>query len=193
MGDLALENIKNAVLAFKNESQELVKSVYDHEEVIDYLNHEISKSLVQANQLEISEKDSMLTGALFHVVNDLERIGDHAENVAEFAEIRVEKPIKYSEEAIDELDEMSSKVFKLLVIALEIFHDNDIERANTVIPPLEQEIDDMEKSLRKRHIKRLKKKQCTARAGTIFIDILSNLERVADHSTNIAYSILDDS
>ncbi len=193
MGNMALENIKNAVLAFKDKSPDLVKSVYNHEEVIDYLNHEISKSLVQVNQLEISEKDSLLTGALFHVVNDLERIGDHAENIAEFAENRVEKPIKYSEEAIGELDEMSSKVFNLLVIALEVFHDNDIERANLVIPPLEQEIDDMERALRKRHIKRLKKQQCSARAGTIFIDILSNLERVADHSTNIAYSILEDS
>ncbi len=193
MGDMALENIKNGIFAFKNESSELVKSVYAHEEVIDYLNHEISKSLVHANQLDISEKDSLLAGALFHVVNDLERIGDHAENIAEFAEIRIEKPIKYSDEAMGELDEMSSKVFNLLVIALEVFHDNDIERANLVIPPLEQEIDDMEKSLRKRQIKRLKKKQCTARAGTILIDILSNLERVADHSTNIAYSILEDS
>ena len=193
MGNMALKNIKNAVFAFKNESQDLVKSVYDHEEVIDYLNHEITKSLVQVNQLDISEKDSLLTGALFHVINDLERIGDHAENIAEFAENRVEKSIKYSKEAMGELDKISSKVFNLLVIALEVFHDNDIERANLVIPPLEQEIDDMEKSLRKRHIKRLKKKQCTARAGTIFIDILSNLERVADHSTNIAYSILEDS
>ena len=193
MGDLALTNIKNAVAAFKVSNSDLIKNVYDHEEVIDFLNHEISKSLVQANQLEISAEDSNLAGALFHVVNDLERIGDHAENIAEFAESRVEKPIKYSEEAISELDEMSSKVFNLLIIALEIFHDNDIERANLVIPPLEQEIDDMERSLRKRHIKRLKKQQCSARAGTIFIDILSNLERVADHSTNIAYSILEDS
>ncbi len=193
MGGLALNNIKNAVGAFKTGDPVLVKSVYDHEEVIDFLNHEISKTLVHVNQLDISPADSKLAGALFHVVNDLERIGDHAENIAEFAENKIEKPIKYSDEAIAELDEMSSKVFNLLIIALDIFHECDIERANTVIPPLEQEIDDMEKTLRKRHIKRLKKKQCSARAGTIFIDILSNLERVADHSTNIAYSILEDS
>lgn len=193
MGDLALKNIKNAVKAFKESDEDLIKSVYDHEEVIDYLNHEISKSLVQANQLELSSADSTLAGALFHVVNDLERIGDHAENVAEFAQTRVEKEIIYSDEAITELDEMSMKVFILLNEALSVFHDNDTERANQVIPPMEQEIDDLEKALRKRHIKRLKKKQCTARAGTIFIDILSNLERVADHSTNIAYSILEDS
>ncbi|MDX1357295.1 MAG: Na/Pi cotransporter family protein [Clostridia bacterium] len=193
MGELALKNIKNAVSAFKKADERLIDNVYDHEQVIDFLNHEISKSLVRVNQLDISPDDSKLAGALFHVVNDLERIGDHAENIAEFAESRIEKPTKYSEEAMIELDEMSSKVFNLLVIALEIFHDNDIERANTVIPVLEQEIDDMEKTLRKRHIKRLKKNQCSARAGTIFIDILSNLERVADHSTNIAYSILEDS
>ena len=193
MGDLALNNIKDAVSVFKSEDSAMLKSVYDHEEVIDYLNHEISKSLVQVSQLAISPADSKLAGALFHIVNDLERIGDHAENIAEFAENKIEKPIKYSDEAISELDEMSEKVFNLLIIALEIFHDCDIERANKIIPGLEQEIDDMEKTLRKRHIKRLKKNQCTARAGTIFIDILSNLERVADHSTNIAYSILEDS
>ena len=192
MGDMALENIKNAVKSFKDSNAGLIKSIYDHEKVIDFLNHEISKSLVHASQLEISQEDSNLAGALFHVVNDLERVGDHAENIAEFAQSRVDKPIVYSDEAIKELDDMSSKVFYLLNIALEIFHDNDVDRANKVIPPLEQEIDDLERSLRKRHIKRLKKKQCTVRAGTIFIDILSNLERVADHATNIAYSILED-
>lgn len=193
MGFLARENIEKAVTAFKTSDAELVKSVYDHEEVIDFLNHEISKSLVHANQLELSPEDSVLAGSLFHVVNDLERIGDHAENIAEFAEARIDKDTKYSDEAIMELDHLSGLVYKLLDNALEVFHDNDTEKANTSIPPMENEIDKLEKSLRKRHIKRLKKKQCTARAGTIFIDILSNLERVADHSTNIAYSILEDS
>lgn len=192
MGELAFTNIKNAVKAFKESDAKLVKNVFDHEQVIDYLNHEISKSLVQANQLDLSKEDITFASALFHVVNDLERIGDHAENIAEFAITRIEKNISYSDAAILELEDMSTKVFFLFNEALSIFRSNDAERANTVIPPLEQEIDDLEKSLRKRHIKRLKKKQCTARAGTIFIDILSNLERVADHSTNIAYSILED-
>ncbi|MFO7612344.1 MAG: Na/Pi cotransporter family protein [Clostridia bacterium] len=192
MGGLALENIRNSIKSFLEEDENIIKSVFSNEAVMDFLNHGITKNLVRVNQLEISSEDSRLVGALFHVVNDLERISDHAENIAEFAQMRIDKGIKYSEEAAGELEVMSKKVFFLLEKSLSIFSGNDMDGARQEIPPLEQEIDDMEDKLRKLHIKRLKKQQCTAQAGTVFIALLSNLERVADHSTNIAFSILED-
>jgi phosphate:Na+ symporter len=183
--------IKHAVKAFVDKDQTLVEEVLADEGVSDFLNHEITKYLVKANQLDLSPGDAKLVGAMYHVVNDLERIGDHAENIAEFAQARIDNNLPFSEKAIEELEDMSGKVFNLLKISNEIFQNNDIERAKNDVEPLEQEIDDMEKKLRHKHISRLNNEKCTPRSGTIFIEIISNLERVADHSTNVAYSILE--
>ena len=193
MGEIAVRSIKNAVDSFKNKDQKQIDKVFNDEEVIDFLNHEITHYLVKANQLDLSPGDAKLIGAMYHVVNDLERIGDHAENIAEFAQARIDGNLTFSEQAIEELGEMSEKVFKLLSIAVEIFISSDKKRANQDIAPLEQEIDDLEKLHRQEHIDRLNCGTCTPRSGTVFIEILSNLERVADHSTNVAYSILEDS
>lgn len=192
MGELALINIKDSVLAFKTKDQSIIESVYDREALVDYLNHEITRYLVKSNQLDLSEEDISSISAMFHIVNDLERISDHAENINDFAVTSIEKDLKYTDEAFIELDNMIKKVANIVKKAIEIYATNDIEGATNLIPKLEEEIDKLELSYRKRHIKRLKKQKCTARAGTIFIDILSNLERVADHATNIAYTILDD-
>ncbi|MCK5128542.1 MAG: Na/Pi cotransporter family protein [Clostridiales bacterium] len=193
MGKIVEKSIKNAVQAFVKKDQDLVDDVLSDERVTDYLNHEITRYLVKANQLELSAKDALLVGAMYHVVNDLERIGDHAENIAEFAQARIDsKNLRFSKKAIVELEDISEKCNNLLVLANNIFKDSDKDRANVEIAPLEQEIDDLEKELRKKHIKRLSSEKCTPRSGTIFIEILSNLERVADHSTNVAYSVLED-
>lgn len=183
--------IKHAIKAFINKDQKLVEEVLADEGVSDFLNHEITKYLVKANQLDLSPGDAKLVGAMYHVVNDLERIGDHAENIAEFAQARIDYNLPFSDSAIEELQDMSGKVFNLLHIANDIFQQNDVNRAKVEVEPLEQEIDDMEKKLRLEHINRLNTEQCTPRSGTIFIEIISNLERVADHSTNVAYSILE--
>ncbi len=193
MGDLAKKGIKNAVKAFVEKNQVLVDQVLGDEEVIDFLNHEITKYLVKANQLDLSPGDAKLLGAMYHVVNDLERIGDHAENIAEFAQARIDNKLSFTKKAEKELEEMSEKVVNLLEISNEIFANGDVEKAKTVIAPLEQEIDDLEKVHRQEHIDRLNCGKCSPRSGTIFIEILSNMERVADHSTNVAYSILEDS
>ena len=193
MASLTEKSIKNAVKAFSTKSEELIDKVFNCESVIDYLNHEITRYLVKANQLDLSPGDAKLVGAMYHVINDLERIGDHAENIAEFAQVTLDdKKISFSEKALVELKDMSEKVFYLFSLSNRIFRETDLESASRDVASLEQEIDDLEKALRKKHIKRLKNGKCSPRAGTIFIDILSNLERVADHSTNIAYSVFDD-
>lgn len=192
MANLAKQNIHDSITAFMTENRDLVDIVYDREQVVDFLNHEISEKLVKANQMDLSEHDSEYISRLFHVVSDLERISDHAENIIEFTVSRIERGTKYSEKAMDELTEYSAKVFEILDLSMVAFNDQDNVLAMQGVENLEDEIDAMEKKLRKRHIKRLKKQECNARAGTIFIDILSNLERVADHATNIASAIVGD-
>lgn len=193
MAELARQNIHDAIDAFMNEDKALIDTVLNREQVIDFLNHEISEYMVKTNQMGLSESDSEYVSRLFHVVSDIERIGDHAENIAEFATSRIERKTQYSDEAMVELDEYSSLVYDIIDNALIAFKDSeDVETYQKVIS-LEQQIDKSEKKLRKRHIKRLKKNECNARAGTIFIEILSNLERVADHAVNISTAIaLDD-
>lgn len=193
MANLARKNIHDSIKAFINSDQKLIDKVFNREEVIDFLNHEISEYLVKANLMGLSESDSEYISRLFHVVSDIERIGDHAENIAEFAVSRIERNTKYTDEAMDELTEYSQLIYDIIDNALVAFKDPENEEAYNKVMELEDAIDKAENKLRKRHIKRLKRNECNARAGTIFIDILSNLERVADHSVNISSAInLDD-
>ena len=130
-------------------------------------------------------------GNLFHVVNDIERIGDHAENVADAARTRIETGVTISKEAQRELGQMLDMVNEIYRLATETFktgRDTNIDR----VTELEDKIDDMERQLQANHVSRLTKNECTPEAGMIFSDVVSGLERVADHSTNIAYSILKD-
>ncbi len=193
MGEIAYKCIRNAVSAFINKDQKLIDQVFSDEQVTDFLNHEITHYLVKANQLDLSPGDAKLVGAMYHVINDLERIGDHAENIAEFAQLRIDNKMTFTKKALEELGDMSEKVFNLLQKANDIFTNTDVKTAKTEIAPLEQEIDDLEKEHKQEHIDRLNRGDCTPRSGTIFIEILSNLERVADHATNVAYSVLEDS
>jgi len=189
MASLANQNIHDSIDAFMYEDKTKIDIVLNREQVIDYLNHEISEYLVKANQMGLSEKDSEYISRLFHVVSDIERIGDHAENIVEFAVSRIERNTKYSDEAMAELDDFSELIYSIIDTALIAFKDIEDEDAYQKVLSLEDKIDKLENKLRKRHIKRLKKNECNARAGTIFIDILGNLERVADHAVNISRAL----
>ena len=127
-------------------------------------------------------------GSLFHVVNDLERIGDHAENMAEYAQSRIDEDIPFSEDSIREMREMLDKTVTLCRLSLEVLHSRD-KRLLPQVLVQEESIDDMEKELQQSHVERLTRGACTPRSGMIFSDMLSNLERVADHATNIGFSI----
>ena len=193
MANLARKNIHDSINAFISSDKALADKVFNREEVIDFLNHEISEYLIKANLMGLSESDSEYISRLFHVVSDIERIGDHAENISEFAVSRIERNTKYTDDAMQELSEYSQLIYEIIDNALVAFKDPENEEAFNIVMRLEEEIDKLEEKLRKRHIKRLKKNECNARAGTIFIDILSNLERVADHAVNISTAInLDD-
>lgn len=189
MGRVAVDNLTLAVDCLVRHDDSKLQEIADNEKVVNYLEHEITTYLVALNQTELPEADSEMVGRFFHVVNDIERVGDHATNVSEYVETMTEEKITLSEESTQEVREMYGKVKDLLEMALQAFRTRDKTLLSGVYP-LEQEIDEMEKVLRDRHIDRLTNNRCNLRSGMIFTDLASNLERVADHATNIAYSIV---
>ena len=191
MASLAGENLNRAMNALITLDQEDIDEVYKVEENINFLNHAITNYLVKINQTTLPIEDLKSIGNLFHVVNDIERIGDHAENVADAAKQRIETGVTISKEAQKELGQMLDMVNEIYRLSTETFktgRDTNIDK----VTELEDKIDDMERQLQANHVARLTRNECTPEAGMIFSDIVSGLERVADHSTNIAYSILKD-
>ncbi len=188
MADLASENLNRAMNALITLDQEDIDEVYEVEKNINFLNHSITNYLVKINQLNLPIEDLRSIGALFHVVNDIERIGDHAENVADNARLRQEKGLSFSKDAQREMGLMLDKVNDIVRFSVEMFAQGKIEHM-THISKLEDEIDELERKYQKHHIDRLTKNECTPEAGMIFSDIVSGLERVADHAINIAFAI----
>ena len=191
MGDIAIANLTRAMDAFFNKDFSLINEVEQNEDVVNYLNHEITRYMVAAAQLDLPASDVEQLGEMFHVVNDLERIGDHAENMAEYANSRIEEEIPFSEDGLAELRDMLDKTVALFKLSMEAFHTRDQHLLPRVLVQ-EENIDDMEKTLQQSHVDRLTRGACTPRSGMIFSDMLSNLERVADHATNVAFSIQAD-
>ncbi len=185
MGEMAKKNIEEAMDALLNSNEEKVKEVYKREKVINNLEQEITDYLVLLSSHELPEKDSKILSATFHVINDIERIGDHAENIADMAIEKMNKEISFGEEATEEVVLMYKKTLDALTLAIESYKNEDIEGAKN-ISVIEEGIDKYEKKLRNNNIKRLNGKLCNANSSTMFLDLISNLERIGDHSNNIA-------
>lgn len=191
MGNMAVENLNCAMRALLSPDEKMIQKVYETEKNINYMNHAITDYLVSISQSTLPIDDMKSIGGLFHVVNDIERIGDHAENVADSAVMRQEKNIQFSQQAERELSEMLEKVTQIMAYAMDMFSNNNREHLQEILD-LEDTIDQMERDLQESHVKRLTGKECSLDAGMIFSDLISGLERVADHATNIAFSILED-
>ena len=189
MGKVAMSNLELSMHALCELDGEAIEKVYKTEKYIDFMNSKITDYLVRANELELPTADADKLGGLFHVVNDIERIGDHAENMAEAARERIDSGVKLSDKAIRQMNDMMKSVQTLLEYALDMFTNGNQEHMREILE-LEDAIDEQEKKLQRSHIKRLTKNKCTPEAGMIFADAISGLERVADHGTNIAFAIM---
>jgi len=188
MAELANENLNRAMNALITLDEEDIDEVYKVEDNINFLNHAITDYLVKINQTTLPIEDLKTIGALFHVANDIERIGDHAENVADAARTRKEDNVTISKEAQKELGEMLEMVNQLIKYAIEMFVKNNEQHMQEIIK-LEEMVDVKERELQCAHVERLTRGECTPAAGMIFSDVVSGLERVADHATNIAFSV----
>ena len=190
MAKKAKENIESAVQAFELNDGDLANKVYFNETVINRLENDITSFLVKLSNEELSEEKLNIVTSMFHVVNDIERIGDHAENIADLTFEKMQKKVIFSEQSIDEIKKMYSETISALDKSLESFKNNDKDIAQEVTS-IEEQIDICDKSFRENNINRLNKRICSPEASTIFLEMLGNMERIGDHSTNIAETILN--
>lgn len=190
MGKIAENNLADSMSCFINNDENLIPSVVEHENLINFLHREITDYMVSLSSTNLSEAQSELITSLFHVVSDIERIGDHADNIVEIAEIKINDNLPFSKESLDDIKnmyEITKSAVNRTIFALENF---DVEAAKEVLN-IERSIDLMEKQLRKEHVTRLNTRTCNAVSASIFVDLLTNFERVGDHSNNIAQMVIE--
>lgn len=190
MGKMARENLNLAMEAFFDGDQKKINRVYEVENQIDFLSREITDYLVKINQLQLPVVDAKRIGGLFHVVSDIERIGDHAENIADAAVKSNEENMKFTKKGEREIREMHEKTMLILEESMEMFTTLDKKNLPDILE-LEDCIDSMERELQQNHVRRMAKGKCLPMTGILFTDLVTGLERVADHATNIAFSILE--
>lgn len=189
MGELAKKNVRLSMEGLLEDNEKSMEIAYKNEATINMLEKEITDYLVLLSSHELPEEDSKILSSTFHVINDIERIGDHAKNIIELAVEKRKNKVDIEGEAREELINMYNRTIEAVNLAIDCYSNKDNEEAKK-IKEIEDDIDRYEKTLRNNNIKRLNKKICCASASTIFLDIISNLERIGDHSTNIVESIV---
>jgi len=191
MGKIANENLALALDSFNNKDIEKANTVLKNEKIIDYLSHNIAIKLIWINSMTLSGYEAERIGKMFQIVSDMERIGDHAENIAEYTIVVENNDLKFSDAAIEELKKLSDLTITLTNVALDAFE----REAVSLLPEvrsLEQDIDKYSVEFTENHISRLKVASCEPKSGVIFTDMIVDLERSADHANNIAFSLLSE-
>ena len=185
MAETAKDSMLAAMSLFEKYSQETASHVERQEDLLDKYEDKLGKYLALLNSQNLTEREGQGVSTLMHSINDFERIGDHALNLMEAAARMQKKELEFSKKAKNELAVFGAAVADILNRPVEAFITNDLELASTV-EPLEEVIDDLNKEVRKHHIKRLRKGKCTIELGLVLSDIAVNYERVADHCSNLA-------
>ncbi|WP_416147729.1 Na/Pi cotransporter family protein [Salipaludibacillus sp. HK11] len=189
MAELTEKGLNEVNLYFKTQAKKHREVIPQYEDAINNLDKKITDYLVQVSSHSISGQDSKVHHTLMNTVRDLERIGDHMENIMELVEYQITNKVEFSESAKDDLDTMFELTISTIRQAIRALDTEDINEARAVLEK-EEKIDKMERDLRKKHIIRLNENKCTGSAGIIYVDIVSNLERVGDHAVNIADEVI---
>ena len=190
MAALTKEALLKSLEMMKNYNEKEAEAVLEMEARVDTYEDKLGSYLVKISMRNLSEQDSKEVSKLLHCIGDFERISDHARNIAECAQEKSDKGVQFSEEARKEIDMMESAVVEAVALAFDCFAHNDILLAADV-EPLEQVVDTLMARIKARHIQRLQSGVCTIELGFMLSDLLTNLERVADHCSNIAVSVIE--
>ncbi len=190
MAKKSIESVKSSFALLSSYDKSVFAKIEKAEGEIDVYEDKIGSYLLKISSHDLSEADSFELTKLLHTIGDLERLSDHAVNVAESAMEMNDKEIKFSSEASGELSVMINAVNEILEMAEKSFRENDVALAVSV-EPLEEVIDRLRSEIKRRHIARLQSNECTVELGFILTDLLTNLERVADHCSNIAGCVVE--
>lgn len=190
MGELAQSNLNLCYDTLKNRDKKKLEQVFEQEKTINALETIITNYLVKINNSELSTDQVKEVTGLFHTINDIERVGDHAENIAELLESYLDDDLEFSDAAMDELEQIFSATLESLYASIEAQREYDPKLIKRV-QQNEEIIDDLEDQLRDKHIYRLQQNICDSKTGVLFLDLISNLERVSDHSLNIVEAVAE--
>ena len=190
MGKKARISLESSMNAFLNKSRKDADATFEKERKINELQKILTEYLMKLSNKDVSVKHREIIDALFHTIGDIERVGDHADNIAELAVEVIEKDISFSDRAIEDLEIMFEKVMSAYKTSLDSMKYADVSLALSVLKT-EEEIDEMEKAYRKNHIYRLNNNKCNIESGIVFLELISNMERIGDHASNIAKYVID--
>ncbi|HBY2674647.1 TPA: Na/Pi cotransporter family protein [Clostridioides difficile] len=189
MGEKAKESLNASMEALVEHSTEKIDKTYRRERLINDLQKAILNYLLKLSKAPLDDDSREVVDTLFNTVNDIERIGDHAKNIAELSQVAIDSNISFSEEGQSELDVMYNRVVSAYTYALESMRTDNVDLAYKVIK-IEEQVDIMEKSCRANHMYRLNNNLCSIENGVIYLDVISNLERISDHAVNIAQQVI---
>lgn len=189
MAELARDSFKNALDLFDNYSDSKFDDIEVMEERLDYLEDQLDTFLIHLSGKDVSEGGNNEISKMLHAINDFERIGDHAINMAKLAKQIDDNKLEFSKNARKELTVLNNALREILTLTVEAFSKNDLTEA-VKVEPLEQVIDDLTKEIRNYHIERLQKGKCDSRLGVFLTDYITNCERASDHCSNIAVCLI---
>jgi len=185
MARITAENIRHASDILLNENVAEIPEVFARETIIDNMQKLLTEYLIHIGNLSLNEMQKLEVTNMFNTITDIERAADHANNIAEQAQYAEEHNISFSEIGQDDLRKISDKVIESFNSSIDAFERNDLE-AVVRTAHLEDQVDEMEEDMRETHILRLSSGQCVPQAGVVFLDVISDLERISDHADNIA-------
>jgi len=189
MMEIARDTVTQAKDGFVQTDTGLLRGVASMEESVDRLQHKITEYLVEISRRNLEPTDAAALPVLVHTVNDIERIGDHGENIVELAERRIEQRLPFSSQALEELELMWGEVEQMIADTLECLHTSDTIVAKRALKH-EERLNYLQKTYQKSHAQRLTDGQCQVRSGLVFLDLVSNFEKIGDHLANINQAVL---
>ncbi len=189
MARVAKGGFTDAVRGLINDDKKMLESACVAEEFTDTLQYEITTYLTELSRRELSENIAVGLPVLLHTVNDLERIGDHAENLVEIANRKIEQKLTFTDSALAEVHRLGTEIAEMFAGVIKALEDDDKEAAKSMLPH-ERNLNQMQIDFRRSHVQRMRDGSCTPEAGLIFIDLVDNVEKTGDHLTNIAQAVI---
>ena len=189
MAEIAKSNFDKCMDAVMvGKVSDVIDEIAKNEKCLNFLNREITKYLVKLSQVDLSEDDKILISTSYHTVSDIERIGDYAENISEYAEKMEADKLTFSPKAISEIQTLKATITNLYDEVMKTYKEDTLDYIDKV-NEYEESVDKQKEEMGERHIERMNKGECTPEVGAIYLSLSSNAERVADHMTNVAYAV----